>query len=122
MSNQFRKNHAITVAAATDLKAHRFITHAGTYAAAIPANGSQYAIGVSEEDTASGEAAAAVTSYTYLVEASAPIALHAFVKPAADGSGKAAPGTATSHCGRALSAATAAGQLIEVEILDHTHA
>jgi hypothetical protein len=26
------------------------------------------------------------------------------------------------HCGRALAAATAAGQLIEVEILEHVHA
>ena len=63
-----------------------------------------------------------ITGYTALVEASAPIAAHAFVKPAADGSGKAAVGSNADHCGKALEAATAAGQLIEVVLYRHLHA
>jgi hypothetical protein len=31
-------------------------------------------------------------------------------------------GTLTDHCGRALGAAAAAGQLVEVQIVKHVHA
>lgn len=122
MARQFNKVHAVTVVATIAIAAYRFINYLGGYAAASPAAGGQYAVGVSEEAASIDEAASAVTSYSYLVEASEAIALHSFVRPAADGSGKAAAGSATSHCGRALSAATAAGELVEVEILKHVHA
>jgi hypothetical protein len=35
---------------------------------------------------------------------------------------KAITGSAADHCGRALSASTQAGQLIEVQIYKHVHA
>ena len=37
------------------------------------------------------------------------------------GSGKAAVGTATDHCGRAMEAAGTIGQLVEIRILPHRH-
>ncbi len=39
-----------------------------------------------------------------------------------DTDGKAITGTAADHCGRALGAATQAGQLIEVQLYKHVHA
>ena len=36
--------------------------------------------------------------------------------------GKAIAGTLADHCGRALGAATAAGQLIEAQLYKHVHA
>ena len=57
-----------------------------------------------------------------LVEASAAITKGAYLKPAADGSGKAAVGAIGDHCAVAMGAATAAGQLIEAQIVKHVHA
>lgn len=120
MRLQHDKRHATTVVATAALAAHRFIAYAGTHASATAGGGAD-SQGVSETAAAIGEAIPVVTGYTYLVEASAAIAKHAFVKPAADGTGRAVAGTMADHCGRALAAATAAGQLIEVEILEHVH-
>lgn len=120
MRLQHEKRTATTVIASAQLLAHRFVGYNGAHASAS-AGGAADCQGVSETAAAVGGAVAVVTSYSYLVEASAPIADNAFVKPAADGSGRAAPGSMADHCGRALAAATAAGQLIEVEILEHVH-
>lgn len=119
---QFDKRHAVTVVAQAAIPAYRFVSYDGTLTAAAPASAVKDCQGVAEEAAASGEALSVVTDYSYLVEASAAIAFGAYVKPAADGSGKAAAGTLTDHCGRALGAATAAGDLVEVQIVKHVHA
>lgn len=120
MRLQHEKRHATTVIATAALSAHRFVGYNGAHASATAGGGAD-SQGVSETAAPVGAAVAVVTGYSYLVEASAAIADNAFVKPAADGSGRAVVGSITDHCGRALAAATAAGQLIEVEILKHVH-
>lgn len=119
---QFDKRHAVTLVATAALTAYRFVSYDGTPTAVAPATAPKEAQGISEESAAIGEAVSVVTDYSYLVEASEAIAFGAYVKPAADGSGKAATGSAADHCGRALGAAAAAGALIEVQILPHVHA
>ncbi len=119
---QFDKRHAVTVLATAALVRARFVAYDGTPAPAAPASAAKDSQGVAEESAAIGEAVSVVTDYSYLVEASEAIAFGAYVKPAADGSGKAAVGSATDHCGRALGPATAAGNLFEVQILRHVHA
>ncbi len=122
MSRQFDKVHALTIIAAVAIAANRFVSFDGTLTVVAPASGGKDCAGVSEESAAADEAVSVITGYSALVEASAAISVGAYVKPAADGSGKAAAGTLADHCGRALSAATAAGQLIEVQITEHVHA
>ena len=119
---QFDKRHAVTVTATAAITKHRFVSYDGTHTPAAPANGLKDCQGVAEESAAIGEAVSVVTDYSYLVEASAAIALGDYVKPAGDGSGRAAVGTLTDHCGRALGAAGAAGHLVEVQIVKHVHA
>ena len=122
MTRQFDKKHAETVVATAVVAVNRFVCRAGTHAPAAPANGNQDVIGVSEEPAAIGEAFPAVTRYSYLVEASVAITKGAYLKPAADGTGRAAIGAIGDHCGVAMSAASAAGQLVEVQIVKHVHA
>ena len=122
MTRQFDKKYAATVVATAAIVANRFVCRAGTHAPAAPANGNQDSIGIAEESAAVGEAIPAVTEYSYLVEASAAITKGAYLKPAADGSGKAAVGAIGDHCAVAMGAATAAGQLIEAQIVKHVHA
>ena len=119
---QFDKRHAVTLTATGAIAKCRFVGYGGMHALAAPANGLQDSQGVSEENAAVGEAVSVVTDYSYLVEVSEAIALGDYVKPAADGSGRAAKGTLSDHCGRALGAASAAGQLLEVQIVRHAHA
>ena len=114
-----QKECAVTIVATAPVAACRFVAYAGQHATA--AGGGADSQGISECDAAPGQALSAITEYSGLVEAAAPIAQFAFVKPALDGSGKAITGSATEHCGRALGAATAAGQLIEVQVLPHRH-
>lgn len=117
---QYDKQHALTMVAVAAIAAARFVGYDGTHATS--AGGVHDNQGVSETAAAIGDAFSAVTSYSALVEASEAIAFGDYVKPAADGSGKAAVGAVDEHCGRALGAATAAGQLIEVQIVKHQHA
>ncbi|MFM9902102.1 MAG: DUF2190 domain-containing protein [Polaromonas sp.] len=117
---QHQKRFAITMVAMAIVAANRLLAYDGTYATS--AGGVKDAQGVSETDAAVGEAVSAVTDYSYLVEASVPIAFGDYIKPAADGSGRAAVGTLTDHCGRALGATTAAGQRFEMQIVRHVHA
>lgn len=112
---QYDKQHAVTVVATVALAAHRFIAYDGGYATS--AGGVKDCQGVSETNAAIGDALPVVTGYSYLVQTSEAIAFGAYVKPGADG--KAAVGTATDCCGRALGAASAADQLIEVQLLPH---
>ena len=116
---QMQKRFAITIVAAVALAANRIIAYDGGYATA--AGGVKDAQGVSEFDCAANDAVSLVTDYSYLVECSAPIAFGDYVKPAVDGTGRAAVGTLTDHCGRALGPTTAAGQLVEMQIVRHLH-
>lgn len=115
---QFDKQHAVTVVALAALAAHRFVAYDGGYPSI--AGGVKDCQGVSENAAEAGEALSVTTGYSYLVEAEAAIAFGAFVKVGTDG--KAITGTAADHCGRALGAATQAGQLIEVQLYRHVHA
>ena len=118
---QYNKTHAVTVSLTAIAIAARFISYAGTHASAS-AGGTADSCGVSETGGEVGDAVSAITSYSAPVQSSAAISAGAWVKPAADGSGRAVTGSVTDHCGRALTAATGADELIEVEVLPHVHA
>lgn len=117
---QYNKLHAATLVAAAVLAANRFVAYDGAYATA--AGGVKDAQGVTETAAAIGDAVSAVTSYSYLVECSEAVAFGDYIKPATDATGRGAVGTLTDHCGRALGATSAAGQLVEVQIVTHRHA
>ena len=120
MGRQYDKQHATTLVATAALAANRFASYGGGYASGVAgAGGSSDACGVTEHAVEVGEAVSVVTGYSYLVEAGATFAAGAFVKPGADG--KAVVGTITDHCARALEAATAIGQLVEVRLMPHVH-
>ncbi|CAN5474615.1 hypothetical protein BH10PSE16_BH10PSE16_05130 [soil metagenome] len=97
-----------------------FVAYDGTHATS--AGDVKDAQGATEAAAEIGEVISVITGYWALVEANEAIAFGASVKPAADGNGKAVVGAVDEHCGRALGAATAAGQLIEVQIVKHQHA
>ncbi|MCK9987644.1 MAG: hypothetical protein AzoDbin1_04116 [Azoarcus sp.] len=120
MGRQYDKQHATTVIAAVAIAANRFVAYNGGYASgAAGAGGATDSRGVGENAAAIGEPVSVITGHTALVEAGATFAVHAFVKPGADG--KAVAGAITDQCGRALEAATAIGQLVEIEITPHVH-
>ena len=116
---QYNKRHAITMVALTAVVAGRFMAYDGGYATAA-GGGVKDCQGISEMDAAAGDALSVVTDYSYPVEATAAIAFGDYIKPAADGTGRAAVGTLADHCGRALGAA-AIGQVVEVQIVGHVH-
>lgn len=115
---QYDKTHAVTIVATAAVAANRFIAYDGGYPSI--AGGAKDAQGVTEHAAAAGEAVSAITGYSALVEAEDAIAFGELVKVGTDG--KAVAGTAADHCGRALGAATQAGQLIEVQLYKHVHA
>lgn len=116
---QYDKQHAVTLVAVAALAACRFVAYDGGYPTI--AGGAKDVQGVTEfAAEAAGDAITAITGYSALVEAGEAIAFGALVKT--DAAGKAMAGSAADHCGRALGAATAAGQLIEVQVLKHVHA
>lgn len=117
---QHQKDDAITVVATAPIAANRIVGYDGAHATS--AGGVHDAQGVSETAAAVGEAVSLVTEYSYLVECSEPIAFGDYVKPAIDGTGRGAVGALADHCGRALGATTAAGQLFELQIVRHVHA
>ena len=116
---QHQKRFALTMVAVAALVANRFVAYDGTYATS--AGGAKDSQGVTENDAAIGDALSVVTDYSYPVEASAAVAFGDYIKPAADGTGRAAVGAIGDHCGRALGAA-AVGQLFECQIVQHAHA
>lgn len=118
-SPTYDKTHASTVIAQTALVAGRFVGHDGGYATS--AGGGHDCKGVSEYDVPAGEAVSLITGYSAIVRCAEPIAQWALVKPAADGTGRAAVGGAADRCGRALTASTAADQVVEVQLLPHAH-
>ncbi|MCB8748323.1 DUF2190 domain-containing protein [Rhodoferax sp. U2-2l] len=117
---QYQKRNAITMVLMAIAAANRILAYDGTYATS--AGGVKDAQGVSETGGEVGDAISVVTDYSYPVEASAAITFGDYIKPATDGSGRAAVGTLTDHCGRALGAAAGAGQLFEMQIVKHVHA
>lgn len=117
---QYDKVHAVTIVATVAVSAARFIGYDG--APATSAGGVHDAQAITETAGDTGDAVSCITGYSGLVEASAAIAFGDYVKPAADGSGRAAVGTLTDHCGRALGTASGAGELVEVERVRHVHA
>ncbi len=120
MGKQYDKRHATTVVATAVLAANRLVSFAGDYASGTAgAGGTTDACGVSENSAAIGDAVSVITGYSAVVEAGAPISAGAFIKPGT--SGKAATGSITDNCGRALEAAGADGALIEVRLQNHVH-
>jgi len=116
---QFDLQHAITIVATVAIAPNRFAAYDGGYATS--AAGAKDAQGISQHAADPGQAFAAATGYSYPVEASEAIALFDYIKPAADGSGRAAVGTAQDHCGRALGTAAGAGALFECQPVPHRH-
>lgn len=117
---QYDKRHSLTIVAIAALAASRIVAYDGGYATV--AGGIHDAQGVTETALAIGEAGSAVTSYSFPVECSEAIAFGDYIKPATDGTGRGAVGSLTDHCGRALGATAAAGQLFEMQIVTHRHA
>ena len=117
---QHQKEFAVTLVATAVLAMSRIVAYDGGYATS--AGGVKDAQGVSEMEAAVGDSVSVVTEYSYLVECSEAVAFGAYIKPATDGTGRGAVGTLTDHCGRALGATTAAGQLFEMQIVRHVHA
>lgn len=115
---QYDKTHAVTIVATVPVAACRFIAYDGGYPSV--AGDAKDMQGVTESAADIGEAVSAITGYSALVETEAAIAFGSLVTVGTDG--KAITGSAVDHCGRALGTATAAGQLIEVELRKHTHA
>lgn len=117
---QFDKQHAVTIVATALCARHRFVGYDGQHA--TDAGGIKDAQGVSETSAEIGEALSIITGYSGLVEVAEgeTIALGDYIKPADDGTGKAAVGAADDHCGRALGGGTE-GQVIEVQVLRQTH-
>ena len=120
MARQYDKQHATTLIATAALLANRFIGFAGAYAnQAARAYDANDCCGVSETAAASGETVSVITGYSALVESGEAIAAGLPVTVGA--SGVAMVGTGAAYVGRSLTAATAAGQLIEVRLSDAVH-
>jgi len=117
---QYDKQHGVTIEATARLEKARFIAFDGTHATS--AGAAKDSQGISETAADIGEVVTAITSYSGLVQSGEALAQFAFVKPAADGSGRAIAGTATENCGRTLGATSAADQLVEVQVTKHVHA
>jgi hypothetical protein len=111
-----QKEDAVTVVLTANAEANRLIGFDGAYATSA-GNGHDVQ-GVSECAGVIGDAIAVVTEYSYIVDVAEPIQLHAYVKPAADGSGRAAVGTATNNCGIAIAVSDTK---IELAIQRHIH-
>jgi hypothetical protein len=99
----------MSVLAAAALTAHRFTTSAG----AVPAAG-VWCPGVAADAFDAGEQASLVTHGIKTVESGAAVTLDAEVQT--DASGRAIDKAAGIGLGRALDAATAAGEFIRVKL------
>lgn len=117
MGRQFHAIATATQRAAVALAEYRFVAYDGGYPSA--AGGAKDCRGINHTETAAGDHTVLVTHGTGLVECAEAIAQYAYVKPATDGTGRAAVGTATNNCGRAMYAASGAGAVIECEVHRH---
>lgn len=116
----FDKTHATTVVAISAIAANRLVSYKGEHAKCSYVGPGDYVIGVSETAAQAGEAFAATTGYSALIEADSPIPAGVYVCPAQDGSGRIEVGgfgLGISLCGISRTAATAAGQLVEVVLM-----
>lgn len=100
----------LTVTASVALTADRFVAHGG----GLPGAGGN-TLGVARSDAAAGAAAPVDVLGTGVVEASAAIAAGAKIEALADG--RAVTQSSGVTVARALQAATAAGQRIEVLLI-----
>ena len=119
MSRQFKKDSAVTVVATAPITKHRFVSYNGQHTPGTANAPEKDCQGIAEESAVKDEAVSVVTGYSYLLEVSEPVTFGAYIKAA---TGRGAVGSLADHCGRALSAASGAGQLIECQIVKHTHA
>jgi len=99
----------LSILAAVALIQHRFVTTAG----GVPASGA-FCPGVANDHFDAGEAAGVDFAGVVLVESGAAIAADAAVQT--DASGRAITLAAGVNLGRALDAATAAGELVRVKL------
>jgi hypothetical protein len=99
-----------TITASAALTANRFCTQAG----AVPAAGARVA-GVTRTSGDIGALVPVDTMGTAIVEAAAAIVVGAAIETAADG--RAVTRTSGATVASAITAATAAGQLIEVRLI-----
>lgn len=105
----FKKTHSRTVITTAVVARARFMTLAGAHAGPT-----DEVIGVSETNASSNQAISLILAQSALVEAAEAISAGQNVGPALDGSGRAA--VSTTGCGKAMSAAVAAGDTFEVEL------
>lgn len=113
MSQQAIPLLTLTLVAAGTIVANRFVTAAG-----VQTGADGNAIGVAATAAVSGEKFAVVVKGTAIVEAGAAIAAGATLE--ADASGRAVTwASAGGKLGYALEAASGAGQMIEVLLLDN---
>ena len=110
---------ANTVKAAEALKANRFVDLSGEY----PDAAGDYAYGVTVSDAKNGESVSVDVLGTSIVQAESAVAVGAQLMVAAPGAANVDGGkvkTATANevvVGRAITAATAADQLIEIALI-----
>ncbi|MBS0473889.1 MAG: DUF2190 domain-containing protein [Proteobacteria bacterium] len=112
--------HAILRTAVEKIRARRFVSWEGMYAASDGEPGED-SCGVSLMHADELDVVVVITHYSASVEAAEPIEFGAYVRPADDGSGRAVTGSMHNHCGRALRAARGAGSFFEVQLLPHHH-
>lgn len=105
---QFDARHAVTVVYSAAVSKYRFVNWVGAHS-----TDAADVQGISELAGPAGKAGSLVTSYSYLVEAAAAIPAGSLVAPSGDGTGRAVV-AASGSCGRAITAAAAAGELLTV--------
>jgi Uncharacterized conserved protein (DUF2190) len=109
--SQFLDILSVSRRAAASVARRRFVDYNGVQVAAI----ATVSLGVAQVDAAIGEDYEVVVQGIARVEAAGVIAVGGSVEAAADGRAQAF--TTGSKCGRALTAAAAAGEIIEVLML-----
>lgn len=106
------RTHAITLLLSAVVAKWRLVGYLGAHATA-----SADVVGITEEAGIAGRAVSVLTGYSGVVEASEALVEGDYITPAADGSGRAAKGTAGDNCGRARGAC-AAGDLVEMRFIE----
>lgn len=101
------KTHSITLFASAIVEARRFVDKTGAHASTAAT-----AAGISEQKQFAGKPFSAVTGYAYEVDAAEAISEGAFVKPSADGSGRAVLGSVSDNCGYALTGSLAGQKIL----------
>lgn len=108
------KRHSVSVIAASAVSAKRLVSYSAMHATS-PA----LVRGVSEYAAAAGRGVSLITAYSAEVEAAEAISPGSYVRPSLDGTGRAINGDQYASCGIALSSAAAAGDLLEVRLVEN---